>query len=94
MGTVYLIRRILIFCTFAANQARKLMTNQQFKDYIEQRRKAIDDELNGSEQLSATAIAQLKEQGKMLESAWKIMTYGTGPERRRFRRYYERRLAK
>lgn len=70
------------------------MTNHQFKDYIEQRRKAIDDELNGSEQLSATAIAQLKEQGKMLESAWKIMTYGTGPERRRFRRDYERRLAK
>ena len=82
------------FCTFAADQARKLMNNQQFKDYIEQRRKAIDDELNGSEQLSATAIAQLKEQGKMLESAWKIMTYGTGPERRRFRRDYERRLAK
>lgn len=70
------------------------MTNQQFKDYIEQRLKAIDDELNGSEQLSATAIAQLKEQLEMLESARKIMTYGTGPARRRFRRDYERRLAK
>ena len=68
------------------------MDNDQFKAYIEQRCKAIEDELNGSEQLSATAIAQLKEQGKMLESAWKIMTYGTGPARRRFRRNYERSL--
>lgn len=70
------------------------MTNQQFKDYIEQRRTAIKAELNSCEQLSATAVAQLKEQGKMLDSAWKIMTYGTGPERRRFRRDYERRIAK
>ena len=70
------------------------MDNAQFRKYIEQRRKAIDDELNGSEQLSATAIAQLKEQGKMLESAWKIMTYGTGQARRRFRRNYERSLEK
>lgn len=70
------------------------MNNEQFRKYIEDRVSAIEAELNGSEQLSATAIAQLKEQMEMLESARKIMIYGTGPERRRFRRDYERRLAK
>lgn len=31
-------------------------------------------------------------QKELLASAIKIMTYGTGPERRKFRRNYERRL--
>ena len=70
------------------------MNNEQFLKYIEDKRASIEAELNGSEQLTATAIAQLKEQGEMLESARKIMTYGTGPERRRFRRDFERRLKK
>lgn len=68
------------------------MNNEQFREYIQQRRDAIEKELRDNEQLSQSARAALKEQDKMLESARRIMTFGTGPERRRFRRDYERRL--
>ena len=71
------------------------MTNQQFVDYIKARRESIEAEMNDTKNgLSASAITLLKEQLDMLASAMKIMTYGTGPERRRFRRDYERNLAR
>lgn len=69
------------------------MNNEQFRNYIEQRIEDITAELNGSEQLSSSAIKLLKEQEELLNSALKIMKYGTGQERRRFRRDYERRVA-
>ena len=43
-------------------------------------------------ELSAQEHNDLKDQAELLEAAVKIMTYGTGQERRRFRRDYERRL--
>ena len=63
------------------------MNNQQFTDYIKEKRDAIErtakeDRPEGWEQ-----------QKKMLDEALRIMTYGNGPARRRFRRDYERRLA-
>lgn len=67
------------------------MNNEQFRKYIDDRLDDIRAQLK-EDGISATSVSQLKEQGKMLESARKIMTYGTGPERRRFRRDYERRL--
>lgn len=68
------------------------MNHEQFLKYIEDKRASIQAELKEGDGLSTTAIQQLKEQLEMLESARKIMTYGTGPERRRFRRDYCRRL--
>lgn len=62
------------------------MTNQQFKEHIEYR-------LDALRKLALTDRPEnFDEQEKLLTSALKIMTYGTGPERRRFRRDYERRL--
>ena len=70
------------------------MTNQQFIEYINDKRKAIEAELNDKDLgLSASAIVQLKRQMEMLTDAKNIMTYGTGPARRRFRRDYESNLA-
>jgi hypothetical protein len=62
------------------------MTNQQFKEYIEYRLdslRKLKDEPERPENYD--------EQEKLLTSALKIMTYGTGPARRRFRRDYCRR---
>ena len=63
----------------------KFKDNTQFKEYIE----------NRLEQLRKMAAqerpADFDQQEKMLTSALKIMTHGTGPARRRFRRDYERR---
>lgn len=61
------------------------MTNAQFTDYLRERIEAIKKELNPTDR---------DEKLKLLQSALKIMTYGTGPERRRFRRDYERRMAR
>ena len=60
------------------------MTNEQFTKHLREKieaARAIENPADRDNQL------------KMLSSALKIMTYGTGPERRRFRRDYERRLA-
>ena len=61
------------------------MTNQQFKDYLSERLAALRSTP------AAERPADYGAQEKMLASAIKIMTYGTGPARRRFRRDYERR---
>lgn len=72
------------------------MNNDQFRKYIEDKLKAIEADLDSRDDngLSATDVSQLKQHHEMLQSALKIMTYGTGPERRRFRRDYERRLTR
>ena len=63
------------------------MTNQQFKEYIEYRLESLRKLKDGQDRPENYA-----EQEKLLTSALKIMTDGTGPARRRFRRDYERRL--
>ena len=78
------------------------MTNQQFIDYIKARRDAIEAEIRrdkeqagiAKQKLSSTSIDGMNKQLEMLTSALKIMTHGTGPARRRFRRDYERNLAR
>ena len=62
------------------------MTNTQFKQYLK-------------DKLDALAGLEIKErpanyadQKELLQSGLNIMTYGTGPARRRFRRDYERRM--
>lgn len=63
------------------------MTNQQFLEYIDYRIESLnklkdtdDEPVNYAEQI------------KLLADAKKIMTYASGPERRRFRRDFEQRL--
>ena len=63
------------------------MTNQQFKEYIEYRLESLRTLKDGQDRPENYA-----EQEKLLTDALKLMTYGTGPARRRFRRDYERRL--
>lgn len=70
------------------------MNNTQFKEDCEQKLANVRKSLNGDEQLSVRDLQSLKEQQELLQSAIKIMTYGTGEERRRFRRDYERRVRK
>ena len=60
------------------------MTNAQFTDHLRERIEA----------LKTSEASDRDQQIKLLSSALKIMTYGTGPERRRFRRDYERRLGR
>lgn len=67
------------------------MDNTQFLDYLRDKMKAVDDELK-AEGLTDERRDYLKKQRKLLTDSLKIMTYGTGPQRRRFRRDYERRL--
>lgn len=63
------------------------MTNQQFKEYL-------DNRLESLRKLKDTPDRpeNYDEQEKLLTDALKLMTYGKGPARRRFRRDYERRL--
>ena len=63
------------------------MTNQQFKEYIEYRLESLRKLKDGPDKPE-----NYDEQEKLLTGALKIMTYGTGQARRRFRRDYERRL--
>lgn len=61
------------------------MTNQQFTDYLQAKMDALmkmdpKDRPDGQE--------------AMLTSALKIMTHSPGPARRRFKRDYERRMAR
>lgn len=63
------------------------MTNLQFKEHIEYRLESLRKLKNGPDKPD-----NYDEQENLLTGALKIMTYGTGPERRRFRRDYERRL--
>lgn len=62
------------------------MTNSEFTDHIKRK---LDDLLKAE---PSERPADFQDQKKLLETALKIMTYGTGQERRRFRRDYERRL--
>lgn len=57
------------------------MTNEQFREHLKGKLDALHRDDPGN-----------KEQVSLLTSAIKIMTYGTGPERRRFRRDFERRM--
>ena len=57
------------------------MTNQQFIEYLVGK-------------LEAAKKAKNSDQEKMLTSALNLMTHGAGPARRRFRRDYERNLAR
>ena len=70
------------------------MNNTQFKEYIEGKLKAVNEQIRDLKDPTKQQLDDLKAQQEMLVSAHKIMTYGTGPERRRFRRDYERRLAR
>ena len=62
------------------------MTNQQFIEYIEYRLEALR-KLVGDDRPE-----NYEEQEKLLADALQIMTHGTGPARRRFRRDYQRRM--
>ena len=64
------------------------MNNQQFTEHLRERLEAAQKAYK-EERTEAN-----ERQVKMLDSALKIMTHGTGPARRRFRRDYERRLMK
>lgn len=70
------------------------MNNTQFKEDCERKLKEIHKTIHGDAQLSVRDLHSLKEQKELLQTAIKIMTYGTGEERRRFRRDYERRVRK
>ena len=62
------------------------MTNEKFKEYIEYRLESLRKlELQDRPE-------NFDQQEKLLVDALKIMTHGTGPARRRFRRDFERRL--
>ena len=62
------------------------MTNTQFKQYLKDKLDALSGlELQVRPENFATQV-------DLLKSGLKIMTYGTGPARRRFRRDYERRM--
>lgn len=64
------------------------MTNQQFTAHLA-------DKLDALRRLEpADRPDNFDVQERMLTSALKIMTHGSGPARRRFRRDYERRTAK
>lgn len=67
------------------------MDNDQFKAYLEQRMKAVREE-QGREGLTVRRYIELRDQLALLEDGHRIMVYGTGPARRRFRRNYERSL--
>ena len=69
------------------------MINEEFKRYIEQRLAEIRKEL-GNKELSSTARDQLFRQEQMLSSADRMGRYSSGQAFRRFRRDYERRLAR
>lgn len=62
------------------------MTNEQFRDYLQQKKDAL------YKMVLQDRPDNWAEQEQMLTSAIRIMTYGTGPERRRFRRDFERRM--
>ncbi len=64
------------------------MNNEQFTQYIRDRRDAI------MTQAKEDRPEGWEAQEKMLTDALRIMTHGTGPARRRFRRDYERNLAR
>lgn len=82
----------VFFSIFAENQHGSTMNNTQFKEDCERKLKEISKTIHGDEQLSVRDLHSLKEQQELLQTAIKIMTYGTGEERRRFRRDYERRV--
>ena len=72
------------------------MTNDEFKRYIAQRLRAVRESLE-PENLAKLAKAEadgLRVQEAMLTRADRMARYSSGPEFRRFRRDYERRLAK
>ena len=62
------------------------MTNQQFTEYLQGKIAAL------RKLVQEDRPADYADQEKLLTSALKIMTYGTGPARRRFRRDYCRRM--
>lgn len=64
------------------------MDNKQFTDYINAKLKAI------TKKAKEERPQGWEQQKKMLEDALRIMQYGTGTARRRFRRDYERNLAR
>lgn len=68
------------------------MTNSEFLQDCKDKREAIRKRLKEDEQLSQRDQEDLKKQVELLTTSIKIMTYGTGAERRRYRRDYERRL--
>ena len=68
------------------------MNNTQFKEHIEEKLKTVNEQMRSLSEPTKQVIDDLKAQRDLLSSALKIMTYGTGQERRRFRRDYERRL--
>ncbi len=67
------------------------MDNAQFTKDCRAKLANVRERLKDGD-LSAQEHNDLKDQAELLEAAVKIMTYGTGQERRRFRRDYERRL--
>lgn len=68
------------------------MTNDQFKLYIAKRLDAVIRDIC-SGKFSGKEMADLKAQQKLLETSAKIARSG-GPALRRYRRDYERRLAR
>ena len=63
------------------------MTNQQFTEYLERRLAGL------KKMVAADRPKDFEAQVPLLNQAHEIMTHGSGPARRRFRRDYERRLA-
>lgn len=76
------------FCIFATNQDHARMTNQQFTEHLKGRVEAAEKAF-----LEDKTEENRKQLG-LLKDALRIMTHGTGQARRRFRRDYERNLAR
>lgn len=68
------------------------MNNTQFTEDCKTKLQDVRRALRGGETLSDADRDCLRQQEELLQTAIKIMTYGTGQERRRFRRDYERRV--
>jgi len=63
------------------------MTNQEFTEYLEYRLDALHKMKDAPDRPE-----NYEAQERLLQQALKIMTHGTGPARRRFRRDYQRRI--
>lgn len=69
------------------------MTNDEFRTYIDERLASIRKEMAAKE-ITGAALRALKEQEQLLSTAQRMARFSPGRDFHRFKRDYERRLAK
>lgn len=69
------------------------MTNDEFRTYIDERLASIRKEMAAKE-ITGAALRALKEQEQLLSTAQRMARYSPGRDFHRFKRDYERRLAR